>query len=183
MANLKPNTLLQSSMMIYTVLLVCFALNVTCVPIESHRQLTRRQTAESNSLKQLKAGTVVLRRFLVCVSCACNQLTIVALLMPCFFVVQENQLFKMTDDSFLPARLTNGTFASLSVMQRYVHLINDGFGGNSDKLTLLSRVLQQVIKDSCLWVCMKAFVCLAYTSYISIRGFLLHISMIRTVCS
>ena len=72
-----------------------------------------------------------------------------------FFVLQENQLFKMTDANILPARLTNGTFASLSVMQRYVHLIDDGFGGNSAKLTLLSRVLQQVIKDSCVWVCME----------------------------
>lgn len=99
---------------------------------------------------------------------------LLVLLMPCFFVLQENQLFKMTDDNYLPARLTNGTFASLSVMQRYVHLINDGFGGNSDKLTLLSRVLQQVIKDSCRWVCMQALVCLAYTSFISKRGVLLH---------
>ena len=103
-----------------------------------------------------------------------TQLMIVVLLMLCSFVLQENQLFNMTDDSYLPARLTDGTFASLSVMQQYVHLINDGFGGNSAKLTLLSRVLQQVVKDSCLWVSMQAFVCLAYTSYISKRGYLLH---------
>ena len=94
-----------------------------------------------------------------------------------FFVLQENQLFKMTDANILPARLTNGTFASLSMMQKYVHLIDDGFGGNSDKLTLLSRVLQQVIKDSCVWVCMEAL--LDYTSLISKRS----VRMIRTVCS
>ena len=64
--------------MIYTVLLVCFVLNVTCVPIESHGQLIRRQTTGSSSLLQLKAGTEVLRRFMVCVLLTCNQFIIVA---------------------------------------------------------------------------------------------------------
>lgn len=64
--------------MIYTVLLVCFVLNVTCVPIESHGQLIRRQTTGSPSLLQLKAGTEVLRRFMVCVLLTCNQFIIVA---------------------------------------------------------------------------------------------------------
>lgn len=77
MANLKPVVLLQCSM-VYTVLLVCCALSVTCVPIESHRQLIRRETTGSTSLRQLKAGTEVLRRFMVCVLFTCNQFIIVA---------------------------------------------------------------------------------------------------------
>lgn len=83
----------------------------------------------------------------------------------------------MTGANILPANLTDGTFASLSVMQRYVHLIDDGFGGNSAKLTLLSRVLQQVIKDSCVWVCMEAL--FDYAPLISKRS----VRMIRTICS
>ena len=66
MGNLQMNFFLQNSP-ISALLLVSFVFIASSFPIESHRQLTRRQTSDrsENPLRTLKEGMEVLKKFTV----------------------------------------------------------------------------------------------------------------------
>jgi len=70
MGNSRTAVFLQKAT-IYALLLVSLVLIASSFPIESHRQLTRRQTSgfnrSDNPLKTLKAGLEVLTKFIVSV--------------------------------------------------------------------------------------------------------------------
>ena len=77
MGNSRTAVFLQKAT-IYALLLVSLVLIASSFPIESHRQLTRRQTSglnlfnqSDNPLKTLKAGLEVLTKFTVSVIYAC----------------------------------------------------------------------------------------------------------------
>ena len=71
MGNSRTNIFLQHAP-VYALVLVSLVLIASSFPMESHTQLTRRQTYKlipfnrsENPLKTLKAGMVVLQRFTV----------------------------------------------------------------------------------------------------------------------